>query len=116
MTERRARPGGTSQAERLPAELLPSGLKLDARTLPELLAYVARFSEQVQFYAEPDAPATGTWSLAKHRHLLLLAVIAARPNGEQAEEATAMLRPLHDPAATPAWEHVAGLCRHGADA
>lgn len=96
-TEHRAaraawRNGGTSQAERLPPELLPDHLQLDARTLPELLAYVARFSETVQFYSEPGAPAAGTWSLARHHSLLLLAVIAARPNAQLATEAAARLR------------------------
>ncbi|MDO7883972.1 baseplate J/gp47 family protein [Hymenobacter cheonanensis] len=94
------RKGGTSQAERLPADLLPEHLKLDARTLPELLAYLAHFSEKVQFYTEPNAPAAGTWALARHRGLLLLAVVAAHPGGGPAAEA--QLQPLHDPAATAA--------------
>jgi len=93
------RPGGTSQAERLPADLLPQHLQLDARTLPELLAYVARFSEKIQFYTDPAGPAAGPWALARHRGLLLLAVVAAHPSGEQA--AQVQLRPLRDPAAGP---------------
>jgi hypothetical protein len=92
------RPGGTSQAERLPADLLPQHLQLDARTLPELLAYVARFSEKIQFYTDPVGPAAGPWALGRHRGLLL-AVVAAYPSGEQAAEA--QLRPLRDPAAGP---------------
>jgi hypothetical protein len=94
------RNAGTSQAERLPDELLPTGLQLDARSLDELLAYVARFSEMVRFYVNPEAPATSGWALAEHRSLLLLAEIAAQPVEQHARELTTQLAPLRDPAAS----------------
>lgn len=88
------RGGGTSQTSRRPAALLSDGLALDARTLPELLAYVARFSEQVAFSYAADQPAERRWRLADHRSLLLLAVVAARPSPGEAEHRASRLRPL----------------------
>ncbi|MFD1872679.1 hypothetical protein [Hymenobacter bucti] len=86
------RNGGTSQAERQPPALLPTQLTLDGRTLAELLAYVAQFSEQVQFYTSPAAHDPGGWALAQHRSLLLLALAATHPTEQRAAAAAAYLQ------------------------
>jgi hypothetical protein len=96
------RNGGASQDERRPAALLPTHLALDGRTLPELLAYVANFSEQIAFFTDPGTPEPGRWALAQHRTLLLLAVVAAHTTGQRVEELAAQLQPLSAPAAPPA--------------
>ncbi len=93
--------GGTSQAERLLAALLPEGLLLDERTLPQLLAYVARFSETVCFYEGGTGKpmVAGTWQLARHQPLLLLAKVAAYPGASLAARYAPELHPLSDAAA-----------------
>ena len=93
---------GTSQAERMPDMLPPDQLALDGRTLPQLLAYLSRFSRQVAFYTNPSVPATGVWDLARHRSLLLLAEIATLPLARRTEEVSARLAALNEPAASPA--------------
>jgi hypothetical protein len=93
------RNGGTSQAERQPPALLPTQLTLDGRTLDELLAYVAQFSEQVQFYANPGAHDPGGWALGQHRSLLLLALVATHPTEQRAAATAAYLQAPPDPAA-----------------
>ena len=99
------RNGGTSQAERLPAMLLPDRLALDGRSLPELLAYLSRLSRQVGFYTNPAIFSASTWDLARHRSLLLLAEVATQPLMRRTEEVTARLQPLRQPAASPAQQH-----------
>jgi len=96
------RNGGASQAERMPVMLAPDRLALDGRTLPELLAYLSRLSRQVGFYTNPGIHATGTWNLARHRSLLLLAEVATQPLMRRTEEVTARLQPLRQAAASPA--------------
>ena len=93
---------GASQAERMPDMLPPDRLALDGRTLPQLLAYLSRFSRQVAFYTNPSVPAAGVWDLARHRSLLLLAEVAALPLTRRTEEVSARLAALSAPAASPA--------------
>ncbi|HEX8327299.1 MAG TPA: baseplate J/gp47 family protein [Hymenobacter sp.] len=98
--QRRFRSGGTSQTERLPAALRPELVQLDGRSLPELLAYVARLSEHFLFYETSAWPTPrGSWSLSRQRSLLLLAVVADQNNVGLAQAYAAELRPLLDAAA-----------------
>jgi hypothetical protein len=101
------RNGGASQAERLPVLLSPERLALDGRTLPELLAYLSRLSRQVGFYTNPALYTAGTWDLARHRSLLLLAEVATQPLMRRTEEVTARLQPLRQSAASPAQQYQA---------
>lgn len=95
--QHRFRSGGTSQAERLPVALRPELLRPDGRSLPELLAYVARLSEHFLFYDSTSFPnPRGPWGLSRQRSLLLLAVIAEQNNAGLAQAYTADLRPLLD--------------------
>ena len=95
--QRRFRSGGTSQAERLPVALRPEMLQPDGRSLPELLAYVARLSEHFLFYDTSGFPnPRGPWGLSRQRSLLLLAVVAEQNNAGLAQAYTADLRPLLD--------------------
>lgn len=99
--QRRFRSGGTSQTERLPAALRPELLQLDGRSLPQLLAYVARLSEHFLFYDAAALPnPRGPWALSRQRSLLLLAVVADQPNVGLAQVYAADLLPLLDPTAT----------------
>src|SRR5689334_15204183 len=88
--------GGTSQAERRLAALSPKLLQLDGRTLPELLAYVARFSELVAFYGGGTGHPVvqGKWNLAQYHPLLLMATVATYPGTTLAARYTAELGPL----------------------
>ena len=98
--QRRFRSGGTSQTERLPAALRPELLPLDGRSLPQLLAYVARLSEHFLFYDAAALPnPRGPWALSRQRSLLLLAVVADQPNVGLAQAYAADLLPLLDPTA-----------------
>ncbi len=95
--QHRFRSGGTSQAERLPVALRPEMLRPDGRSLPELLAYVARLSEQFLFYDTTSFPKPrGPWGLSRQRSLLLLAVVAEQNNAGLAQAYSAELRPLLD--------------------
>lgn len=51
---------GTSQPGRRPEALDPTSAPLDARTLPQLLAYVAELGKRLRWYGEDDRP-DGTW-------------------------------------------------------
>lgn len=96
------RNAGSSQAERMPPALRPDRLDLDERTLPQLLAYLSRFSQQVGFFTNPSLPAPATWDLARHRSLLLMAEIATQPLARRTELVAARLAPLHERAASAA--------------
>lgn len=76
---------GTHQRERLADTLLPGNLRLDDRSLADLVAFVARFARHVRFWpvpAEgPDTHANGQpldWSRFWHQDAtVLLAAVAA---------------------------------------
>ncbi len=82
--------------------LRPERLALDGRTLPQILAYLSRFSRQVGFITNPAQPAPGTWNLARHRSLLLMAEVATQPLARRTELVAAQLAALHERAASPA--------------
>ncbi|MCC2545347.1 baseplate J/gp47 family protein [Hymenobacter sp. BT175] len=94
--------GGTSQAERLPAPLLPEQLMLSDYTMEELLAYIGQFSELVRFYKVADGKvlAEETWSLSKHRSLLIISIIAGQRIEAQYERYSTLIRHLHDKTAS----------------
>ncbi|MBF9222674.1 baseplate J/gp47 family protein [Hymenobacter ruricola] len=94
--------GGASQAERMPAMLPPDRLALDGRTLPQLLAYLSRFSRQVAFCTNPAVAAQGVWDLARHRSLLLLAEVATQPLGRRTDAVSAKMAVLYESSTSPA--------------
>lgn len=52
---------GTSQNERLLQSLLPESIKVDERSISDILAFASKFSELVQYYNLENSPA-GDWS------------------------------------------------------
>ena len=52
---------GTAQDERLLRSLLPDSIKVDERSMSDLLAFSAKFSELIQYY-DLDNNRAGDWS------------------------------------------------------
>jgi len=68
---------GTSQSERMLQALSPDYIKVDERSISDLLTFAAKFSEHVQYYDQDNSP-VGDWSMFfKNNEAIFLATIVS---------------------------------------